>query len=122
MSGNEDGDAGPFSAPACPGHRGHFGGGNPPPPTVPPMQHAGPLLYVKRMAPCYCTMRRGGGAEEKAVNGGGICGEIVESLSGLWRTFGNVTAFRYLGRVMTADDDDWPSVVGNLQKARKIWG
>ena len=23
---------------------------------------------------------------------------------------------------MTAGDDDWPTVVGNLQKARKSWG
>ena len=34
----------------------------------------------------------------------------------------NVTAFKYLGRVMTVSDDDWPAVVGNLKKARKIWG
>ena len=34
----------------------------------------------------------------------------------------NMTAFRYLGRMMTAGDDDCPEVVGNLQKARKSWG
>ena len=28
---DKDGDAGPFSVPACPGHRGHFGGGKNPP-------------------------------------------------------------------------------------------
>ena len=33
-----------------------------------------------------------------------------------------VTAFKYLGQVMTAGDDDWTSVVVNLQKARKSWG
>ena len=26
-----------------------------------------------------------------------------------------------MGRVLTAGDDDWPVVVGNLRKARKIW-
>ena len=31
-------------------------------------------------------------------------------------------AFRYLGRVMTTGDDDWPAVLGKLQKARKSWG
>ena len=30
MNGNEDSNAGPFSAPACPGHHGHFGGGKHP--------------------------------------------------------------------------------------------
>ena len=34
----------------------------------------------------------------------------------------NVTAFRYLGWVLTAGDDDWLAVVGNLWKARKSWG
>ena len=42
-SGNEDGDAGTFYAPACPGHSGNFEVGKHPPPTVPPMRHDGPL-------------------------------------------------------------------------------
>ena len=33
-----------------------------------------------------------------------------------------MTAFRYLGRVITAGGDDWPAVVGNHQKSRKNWG
>ena len=40
-SGEKDVNAGPFTAPARPGHHGHFGGGKPPPPTLPPMKHAG---------------------------------------------------------------------------------
>ena len=34
----------------------------------------------------------------------------------------SVPRFTYLGRLMTAGDDDWPAVAGNLAKARKIWG
>ena len=34
----------------------------------------------------------------------------------------NVTAFRYLGRVLTVVDDDWLALVGNLGKVRKSWG
>ena len=34
----------------------------------------------------------------------------------------NVTAFKYLGRLVTVLDDDWPAVVGNLQKVRNSWG
>ena len=34
----------------------------------------------------------------------------------------NVTAFQYLGRVLTAVYNDWISVVGNLGKARNRWG
>ena len=50
-SGDEDSNAGPFYTPACPGHRVHFGGGKPLPPTVPPMQHAIPLVYTERKVP-----------------------------------------------------------------------
>ena len=34
----------------------------------------------------------------------------------------NVTEFKYLERVMTAGVDDWPTVVGNLKRARESWG
>ena len=34
----------------------------------------------------------------------------------------SVDSFTYLGRVMTAGDDDWPAVAGNLKKARRSWG
>ena len=30
-----------------------------------------------------------------------------------------VSAFKYLGQVMTAGDDDWPAVAGNLVKSQK---
>ena len=33
-----------------------------------------------------------------------------------------VTEFKYLGRVLTNTDDDWPAVAGNIRKARAIWG
>ena len=36
--------------------------------------------------------------------------------------FENVTAFNFLGWVLTTGYDDWTAVVGNLCKARKIWG
>ena len=33
-----------------------------------------------------------------------------------------VPRFTYLGRVMTAGDDECPAVAGNLAKARTSWG
>ena len=56
-SGDEDGYAGPFSAPACTGHCGHFGGGTPPTPlTMNPMRHAVPLACFEQKAPCHHTV------------------------------------------------------------------
>ena len=33
-----------------------------------------------------------------------------------------VSEFRYLGRLLTATDNDWPAVAGNIRKARVSWG
>ena len=38
------------------------------------------------------------------------------------RQLNTVPSFKYLGRTLTAQDDDWPAVAGNLGKARKSWG
>ena len=52
--------------------------------------------------------------------------ELRESSERAFETYGEpleiTTAFRYLGRVLTAGDDDWIAVVGNLGKVRKSWG
>ena len=32
-----------------------------------------------------------------------------------------VTSFKYLGRVISAADDNWPAVLKNLARARKVW-
>ena len=34
----------------------------------------------------------------------------------------SVTEFQYLGRVLTATDDEWPAVAGNIRKAQVSWG
>ena len=52
--------------------------------------------------------------------------EIRESTEMAFEAYGkqleSVPRFTYLGRVMTAGDDDWPAVAGNLAKARRSWG
>ena len=34
----------------------------------------------------------------------------------------SVPSFKYLEKTLTAGDDNWPAVAGNLGKARKSWG
>ena len=52
--------------------------------------------------------------------------EIIESAERAFEAYGgqleSVSSFTYLGRVMTAGDDDWPAAEGNLKKARRSWG
>ena len=52
--------------------------------------------------------------------------ELRESTERAFKAYGkpikSVYSFKYLGRIMTAGDDDWPAVAGNLVKARKSWG
>ena len=33
-----------------------------------------------------------------------------------------MTEIRYLGRILTITDDDWPAVARNIRKARVTWG
>ena len=51
--------------------------------------------------------------------------ELRESTERDFEAYGkpleNVSAFKYLGRVMTAGDNNWVAVAGNLLKARMIW-
>ena len=51
--------------------------------------------------------------------------ELRESTDKAFEAYGepleNVTEFKYLARVMKAGDDEWPTVVGNLQMARNSW-
>ena len=50
--------------------------------------------------------------------------EIRESAERAFEAYGgqleSVSRFTYLGRVMTAGDDDSPTVAGNLKKSRKL--
>ena len=44
------------------------------------------------------------------------------AFDGYGKTLENLTAFRYLGRVLMVGDDDFPAVVGTLCTVRKSWG
>ena len=45
---------------------------------------------------------------------------VTFSLSG--STIESVESYKYLGRHITADNDDWLAVSRNLKKARSQWG
>ena len=51
--------------------------------------------------------------------------EVRESTEMAFEVYGEqlqtVPRFKYLGRIPTEGDDDWPAVTGNLEKARKRW-
>ena len=41
--------------------------------------------------------------------------------SAYWHPLKMVPSFKYLSRVLSVVDDDWPTVVKNLAKAWKVW-
>ena len=51
--------------------------------------------------------------------------ELRESTERDFEAYSNpieaVSSFKYLGRIMTAGEDDCPAVAGNLVNARKSW-
>ena len=52
--------------------------------------------------------------------------ETQENSEWAFRAYGKpmeaVSEFRYLGRLLTATDNDWPAVAGNIQKSQVSWG
>ena len=52
--------------------------------------------------------------------------EVRDSVEMAFEVYGEqlqaVPSFKYLGRILTEGDNDWPAVAGNLGKARKSWG
>ena len=52
--------------------------------------------------------------------------ETRENLERAFEEYGapieSVTAFKYLGKILTATDNIWPAVVVNLRDARRSWG
>ena len=52
--------------------------------------------------------------------------ELQDSTERAFEAYGKpletLDTFKYLGRLMTAGDDDWPEVVGNLVKPQNSWG
>ena len=52
--------------------------------------------------------------------------ELRESTEMSFEDYGKqleaVHSFKYLGRITTAGDEDWPAVAGNMAKAQKSWG
>ena len=47
---------------------------------------------------------------------------LEQAFSAYKQPMGAVLDFRYLGRLLTATDDDWLVVAGNIKKARRSWG
>ena len=55
------------------------------------------------------------------TRGSGGRGSDREGFHAYGRRLKLVKEFRYLRRILTRTDDDWPAVARNLQKARATW-
>ena len=96
--------------------------GNPPHPLCPrcDMQVPRKALNGRHLGTAQCAK----GAERKRMRLAKT--ETRENLDWAFHAYGKpmeaVSEFCYLGRLLTATDDDWPEVVGNIKKARRSWG
>ena len=46
---------------------------------------------------------------------------MVRDFQAYGRPLESLKFFKYLGRIIKALDDNWPEVVGDLRKLKKIW-
>ena len=86
------------------------------------MQHDDPLSYTEQKSTCHRIVRQGGGEKEAVLAEEGLRESTERTFEAYGAPFENLTAFKYLGQVMTEVDDDLPAVLGSLHRARKSWG
>ena len=116
------GDAGALCALARPQHRGYTGGGQLPLPRCPrcDLQVSRKELNGHHLETSHC--RTGTERKQRRL----AEAELEITLKKAFHAYGTkmrlVTEFKYLGRVLTNTDDDWPAVAGNIRKARASWG
>ena len=120
-TGDEDGNAGALCAPACPRHRGDAGGRKPPPPRCARCDMQVPRRALNRRHPGNAQCLKGAERKRRRL----AETETRENSERAFEAYGapinSVSEFKYLGIILTATDDDWPAVVGNLRKARRSW-
>ena len=123
QSGDKDSNAGALLALACPQHRGDSGGGKPPP--HPRCARCDMLVPRRALNGRYLTTAqcaRGEERKRRRLAEAEARESSERAINSYRKPIKNVSAFRYLGRVLMAGDDDWLAVIGNLGKARKSWG
>ena len=105
-SGDKDSNAGALSALACPRHRGDSGGRKISPPKVRPVRHASNPEGAERAAPGTAQCLKGAERKRRRL----AEAETQENLERVFEAYGapieSVTEFKYLGRILTATDDD----------------
>ena len=77
---------------------------------------------AERAAPWDRTQPQGSGKEETAAGRDRDEGELGTGIQRVRATIESVTAFKYLGIILTATDEKWSAVVVNLGDARRSWG
>ena len=86
------------------------------------MRHAGPRRALNGRHPGTTQCLKGAERKRQRL----VETERRENSERSFEAYGkpieSVTEFKYLGRILTATDDDWPEVVGNLRKVRRSWG
>ena len=96
--------------------------GNLPHPKCPQVDMLVPYHILNGRHPATAQYARGAEQKRRRLSEA----DLMESTEMSFKDYGaplkNVTAFKYLGWVMTTGDDDWHAVVGNLQRVRKSWG
>ena len=96
--------------------------GNLPQPWCPRCDMLVPWSALNQRHPATAQCARGSERKQRRLEEE----ELQESTEKVFRAYneplGNVTTFKYLGGMMTAGDDGWLTVAGNLQKSRKSWG
>ena len=105
-----------------PQHCGDTGGRKLPPPTVRKVRHAGPSENANGRHPETAQCAKEAERKRRRLTDTETSENSEQAFEAYGAPIESVSEFKYLGRILTATDDDWPAVVGNLRKARRSLG
>ena len=100
---------------------GHNGGpvvGERPSSTLPKMRYVCPLGGSEQDALGHADVRQGVKAEIQVQEEYKVQAKRKVDFKAYGRTLDMVTSFKYIGRVLTASDDNWTAVVANIWRHR----
>ena len=72
-------------------------------------------------SPCDGPLYTESGEREEAATRRGDPGGDSDGILVLCQANGKVSSFNYLGSLLTATSDEWPTVIANICTSRKIW-
>ena len=85
------------------------------------VRHAGAVAVLECISQEHSAVQEGGNWKQRRLEAEEARAVISRAFSAYMRLLKMVLSFKYLGRALSAADDDWLAVIQNMAKVRMVW-